>query len=160
MTATLEKRKNASLWSRFCSWITSTENRLYIGWFGVLMIPTLLTATSVFIIAFVAAPPVDIDGIREPVSGSLLYGNNIISGAVIPTSNAIGLHFYPIWESASLDEWLYNGGPYLATQKFYVNYCANISIFFLFCILCTDSRFWDVFLVIVFLYIEHRMEAD
>jgi photosystem II P680 reaction center D1 protein len=38
-----------------------------------------LTATSVFIIAFIAAPPVDIDGIREPVSGSLLYGNNIIS---------------------------------------------------------------------------------
>jgi photosystem II P680 reaction center D1 protein len=62
----------------------------------------LLTATSVFIIAFIAAPPVDIDGIREPVSGSLLYGNNIISGAVIPTSNAIGLHFYPIWEAASL----------------------------------------------------------
>jgi photosystem II P680 reaction center D1 protein len=30
------------------------------------------------------------DGIREPVSGSLLYGNNIISGAIIPTSNAIG----------------------------------------------------------------------
>jgi hypothetical protein len=28
------------------------------------MIPTLLTATSVFIIAFIAAPPVDIDGIR------------------------------------------------------------------------------------------------
>lgn len=52
------------------------------------------------------------DGIREPVSGSLLYGNNIITGAIIPTSNAIGLHFYPIWEAASLDEWLYNGGPY------------------------------------------------
>ncbi|KAL3806317.1 hypothetical protein ACJIZ3_000104 [Penstemon smallii] len=76
------------------------------------MIPTLLTATSVFIIAFIAAPPVDIDGIREPVSGSLLYGNNIISGAIIPTSAAIGLHFYPIWEAASVDEWLYNGGPY------------------------------------------------
>jgi len=78
MTAILEKRANATLWARFCEWITSTENRLYIGWFGVLMIPTLLTATSVFIIAFIAAPPVDIDGIREPVSGSLLYGNNII----------------------------------------------------------------------------------
>ncbi|KAK1326950.1 Photosystem Q(B) protein [Acorus calamus] len=76
------------------------------------MIPTLLTATSVFIIAFIAAPPVDIDGIREPVSGSLLYGNNIISGAIIPTSAAIGLHFYPIWEAAFVDEWLYNGGPY------------------------------------------------
>jgi photosystem II P680 reaction center D1 protein len=52
------------------------------------------------------------DGIREPISGSLLYGNNIISGAVVPSSNAIGLHFYPIWQAASLDEWLYNGGPY------------------------------------------------
>ena len=62
--------------------------------------------------AFIAAPPVDIDGIREPVSGSLVYGNNIISGAVIPTSNAIGLHIYPIWEAASLDEWLFNGGSY------------------------------------------------
>jgi photosystem II P680 reaction center D1 protein len=50
--------------------VDSGENRLYIGWFGVLMIPCLLTATCVFIIAFVAAPPVDIDGIREPVSGS------------------------------------------------------------------------------------------
>ena len=71
MTAILERRESESLWGRFCNWITSTENRLYIGWFGVLMIPTLLTATSVFIIAFIAAPPVDIDGIREPVSGSL-----------------------------------------------------------------------------------------
>jgi photosystem II P680 reaction center D1 protein len=41
-----------------------------------------------------------------------MYGNNIISGAVVPSSNAIGLHFYPIWEAASLDEWLYNGGPF------------------------------------------------
>ena len=31
----------------------------------------------------------------------LIYGNNIISGAVVPSSNAIGLHFYPIWEAAS-----------------------------------------------------------
>jgi photosystem II P680 reaction center D1 protein len=76
------------------------------------MIPTLLAATICFIVAFIAAPPVDIDGIREPVAGSLMYGNNIISGAVVPSSNAIGLHFYPIWEAASLDEWLYNGGPF------------------------------------------------
>ena len=83
MTATLVKRENTNLWSRVYAWITSTENRLYIGWFSVLMIPTLLTATSVFIIAFIAAPPVDIDGIREPVAGSLLYGNNIISGFIL-----------------------------------------------------------------------------
>ncbi|WP_273436547.1 photosystem II q(b) protein [Synechococcus sp. UW140] len=101
-----------SSWESFCEWVTSTDNRIYVGWFGVLMIPCLLAATICYIVAFIAAPPVDIDGIREPVAGSFLYGNNIISGAVIPSSNAIGLHFYPIWEAASLDEWLYNGGPY------------------------------------------------
>jgi len=109
----LANKKDAStVWKQFANWITSTENRLYIGWFGTLMFPTLLAATTCFIAAFIAAPPVDIDGIREPVAGSLLYGNNIISGAVIPSSNAIGMHLYPIWEAASLDEWLYNGGEY------------------------------------------------
>ena len=68
MTAPLERRAESSLWARFCKWVTSTENRLYIGGFGVLMIPTLLTAVSVLIIVFVAAPSVDIDGIGEPVS--------------------------------------------------------------------------------------------
>ena len=97
MTTTLQRERTASVWDRFCEWVTSTNNRLYVGWFGVLMIPTLLTATTCFIMAFIAAPPVDIDGIREPVAGSLLFGNNIISGAVVPSSNAIGLHFYPIW---------------------------------------------------------------
>ncbi|RVW87844.1 Photosystem II protein D1 [Vitis vinifera] len=62
------------------------------------MIPTLLTATSVFIIAFIAALPVDIDGIREPVSGSLLYGNNIISSAIIPTSATIACYMGHEWE--------------------------------------------------------------
>ena len=120
MTATIAlQQKNA--WDQFCNWVTSTNNRLYVGWFGVLMIPCLLAATTCFILAFVAAPPVDIDGIREPVAGSLLYGNNIISGAVVPSSNAIGLHFYPIWEAASLDEWLYNGGPFqLVTFHFLI----------------------------------------
>lgn len=91
------------------------------------MIPTLLTATTVFIIAFVAAPPVDIDRIREPVSRSLLYRNNIISRAVVPTSNAIRLHFYPIWEAASLDEWLFNRRPYqLIVCHFFLGICSYI----------------------------------
>jgi len=107
MTATIAQQRQLNTWDQFCNWVTSTENRIYVGWFGVLMIPTLLAATICFIVAFIAAPPVDIDGIREPVAGSLMYGNNIISGAVVPSSNAIGLHFYPIWEAASLDEWLY-----------------------------------------------------
>jgi len=112
MTAAIALQRQSNPWNQFCEWVTSTDNRLYVGWFGVLMIPCLLAATTCFIIAFIGAPPVDIDGIREPVSGSLMYGNNIISGAVIPSSNAIGLHLYPIWEAASLDEWLYNGGPF------------------------------------------------
>ncbi|XBH84899.1 hypothetical protein VPH35_072959 [Triticum aestivum] len=114
MTAILERRESTSLWGSFCNWITSTENCPYIGWFSVLMIPTLLTATSVFIITFIAAPPVDIDGIREPVSGSLLYGNNIIS-------------------AASVDEWLYNGGPY-----------ELIVLHFLLGVACYMGREWEL----------------
>jgi hypothetical protein len=108
-------------------WISSLENRIYVGWFGCLMIPTLLTAITAFVIGFIAAPPVDIDGIREPVAGSLLYGNNIISGAVIPSSNAIGVHFYPVWEAASIEEWLYNGGTYqLVVFHFFIGVCAYV----------------------------------
>ena len=108
-TLSKQGRQNGLLagWPQFCEWVTSTNNRIYVGWFGVLMIPCLLAAAACFIVAFIAAPPVDIDGIREPVAGSFLYGNNIISGAVVPSSNAIGLHFYPIWEAATVDEWLY-----------------------------------------------------
>ena len=95
---TLQKREQSLLsgWPEFTEWVTSTNNRIYVGWFGVLMIPCLLAATTCFIIAFIAAPPVDIDGIREPVAGSFMYGNNIIYGAVVQSSNAIGLHFYTI----------------------------------------------------------------
>jgi photosystem II P680 reaction center D1 protein len=99
-------------WSQYCEWMTSVENRIYIGWFGVLMIPTGLTAAIFFLLAFLTAPSVDTDGIREPIMGSLLGGNNMITAAVMPTSAAIGLHFYPLWEASSVDEWLYNGGPY------------------------------------------------
>jgi photosystem II P680 reaction center D1 protein len=76
------------------------------------MIPTLLTAAVCFVLAFIAAPPVDMLGTREPVMGSIMNGNNIISAAIVPTSAAIGLHLYPIWEASSMAEWLYNGGPY------------------------------------------------
>ena len=125
MATSILTRQKSSNWDSFCNWVTDTSNRIYVGWFGVLMVPTLLAATTCFIIAFIAAPPVDIDGIREPVSGALMYGNNIISGAVVPSSNAIGLHFYPIWEAASLDEWLYNGGPYqLIVFHFLIGICA------------------------------------
>lgn len=78
ISSTLERRNTLTdSWQNFCSWVTSTNNRIYVGWFGTLLIPTLLTATICFVLAFIANPPVDIDGIREPVAGSLMYGNNI-----------------------------------------------------------------------------------
>lgn len=53
----LAKKNDKSVWEKFSNWITSTDNRLYIGWFGTLMFPTLLAATACFITAFIAAPP-------------------------------------------------------------------------------------------------------
>ena len=129
----LQRPSSESFWDRFHGWITSTDNRIFIGNFGVLMIPCLSVAAIVFVLAIIAAPPVDLDGIREPLSGSLMYGNNIISAAVIPSSNAIGLHFYPVWEAFSLDEWLYNGGPY-----------QMIIFHFLIGILCYAGRQWEL----------------
>ena len=61
MTATISRQQQSNIWEQFCNWVTSTDNRLYVGWFGVLMIPCLLAATTCFIIAFIGAPPVDID---------------------------------------------------------------------------------------------------
>ncbi|NEZ54848.1 Photosystem Q(B) protein 1, partial [Leptolyngbyaceae cyanobacterium CCMR0081] len=40
MMHTLRPYQSVSPWERFCAWITSTENRLYVGWFGTLLIPT------------------------------------------------------------------------------------------------------------------------
>ena len=112
MKNTSYSQSQVNLLGNFIGLILSTTNRLYIGCFGILMFPLLTLATIAYITAFIMAPAVDIDGIREPVAGSLLYGNNIITGAVIPSSNAIGLHFYPVWESNGFDECLYNGGTY------------------------------------------------
>lgn len=133
MTIAISNSPRVNLWEQFCQWITSTNNRIYIGWFGVLMIPCLLAATTAFTLGIIAAPPVDIDGIREPVAGSFLYGNNIISAAVVPSSNAIGLHLYPMWEANTLEEWLYNGGTY------------QLVVFhFLIGIFCYMGREWEL----------------
>ncbi len=136
MTTLISRRQEVDLgrlWEQFCNWITSTENRIYIGWFGVLMIPTLIASATCFLIAIACAPPVDMEGIREPIVGSLLGGNNLISAAVVPTSAAIGLHFYPVWAADSMAEWLYNGGPYQL-----------IILHFLIGIWCYLGRLWEL----------------
>jgi len=112
--------------------ILSTANRLYIGLFGIIMFPVIILATSVYIFSFLFGAPCDIDGIREPVSGSLLFGNNIISGSLIPSSNSIGLHFYPFWVSSSLDSWLFNGGTY---QLVVIHFIIGVS--------CWMAREWE-----------------
>jgi photosystem II P680 reaction center D1 protein len=57
----------------------------------------------------------------------------LITAAVVPTSAAIGLHFYPIWEAASINEWLVNGGPYQL-----------IVLHFLIGIICYQDREWEL----------------
>jgi len=112
--------------------VLTTSNRIYIGFFGVLMFPLIIVSVLVYSLSFIGAPPVDIDGIREPVSGSILYGNNIITGALIPSSNAIGVHFYSLWSSCSQEEWLYNGGSY----QFVVLHFIGLAI-------CWMGREWE-----------------
>jgi photosystem II P680 reaction center D1 protein len=126
-------KQNQISWEGFCQWVTSTDNRIYIGWFGVILIPVMCTAAITFLIALVVAPPVDSDGIGTMISGSLLSGNNIITAAVVPTSAAIGLHFYPIWDAASVSEWLANGGPYQL-----------IVLHFIIGIICYQDREWEL----------------
>ena len=46
---------------------------------------------------------------------------------------AIGLHFYPGWVAASVDEWLYNGGPY-----------ELIVLHFLLGVACYMGREWEL----------------
>ena len=119
-------------WGYYIGFVLSTANRVYVGCFGTLMFPLLSLAIIAYIRAFIFAPAVDIDGIREPVAGSLLYGNNVITGGVIPSSNAIGVHFYPVWDSNGFDEWLYNG----ATYQFIV-------LHFVFSVCCWMAREWE-----------------
>lgn len=57
-TVILETQKRKPM-VRFYNWITSTETHLYIRWVVVSMIPTLLTTTYVFVIAFIAVSQVD-----------------------------------------------------------------------------------------------------
>jgi photosystem II P680 reaction center D1 protein len=129
----LIQRQNHLSWERFCQWVTSTDNRFYLGWFGVLMVPTLSTAAIVFVIAFIAAPAVDINGIGTHLSGSLWDGNSLLTAAVVPTSAAIGLHFYPIWDAGSVQEWLLNGGPY---QLIVLHFAIGI--------ICYQDREWEL----------------
>jgi photosystem II P680 reaction center D1 protein len=129
----LIQRQNALSWEQFCRWVTSTDNRFYLGWFGVLMIPTLSTAAIVFVIAFIAAPAVDINGVGTHISGSLWDGNSLLTAAVVPTSAAIGLHFYPIWDAGSVSEWLVNGGPY---QLIVLHFAIGI--------ICYQDREWEL----------------
>ncbi|UFP95077.1 photosystem II q(b) protein [Gloeobacter morelensis] len=132
MVAILERLRPKGYWDRFCNWVTSTDNRFYLGWFGVVMVPCMFAAAICFLAAIVAAPPVVVDGLGRMVSGSLLDGNNLITAAVLPTSPAIGLHLYPVWSAPSLDEWLLNGGPYQL-----------IVLHFLVAVACYLGRLWE-----------------
>ena len=110
-------KKDQTVWDKFANWITSTENRLYIGWFGALMFPLSLPPRPASLLRLLQ--PLLVSDLNlpchqslcqffsrmivfsqstltasRPVAGSLLYGNNIISGAVVPSPNAIGMFLF------------------------------------------------------------------
>ena len=99
-TLSTQSRRSGGLLAggpEFCEWVTSTNNRLYVGWFGVLMIPCLLTAAACSS-AFIAAPPVtsmESDKLRVLLCG------NIISRCCSSIFKPIGLHFLPYLGSSN-----------------------------------------------------------
>ena len=105
MSSTITQSRQSNNWDSFCEWVTSTDNRLYVGWFGVLMIPTLLGTICfhrcVRRLNLLWTSMASVNPVGRFTS---ISANNIISGVVVPSSNAIGLHFYPIWEAFTLDE--------------------------------------------------------
>lgn len=84
------KKDLPALWEQFANWITSTENRLYIGWFGTLMFPTLLTAATCFITAMIAAPPgksaLIVRFFRRPFFSDFLTFNSFYLVVYLPCS--------------------------------------------------------------------------
>ena len=65
MKNTSYSQSQVNLLGNFIGLILSTTNRLYIGFFGILMFPLLTLATIAYITAFIMAPAVDIDGISR-----------------------------------------------------------------------------------------------
>ena len=76
-----------TLWDRFCGWVTSTKKPPLYRLVWSFDDPHSGGGQYLFC-GWPLSPPrrFDIDGIREPVIGSILGGNNLITAAVIPTS--------------------------------------------------------------------------
>merc|ERR1711920_484018 len=58
-------------------------------------------------------------------TNSLFTWWGFVTSFILSTSNRLyigwfGVHFYPVWESLSVDEWLYNGGTYQFTVLHFI----------------------------------------
>ena len=95
MTTIAQSRGSASNWERLLQ-VTSTNNRLYVGWFGVLIVT--FGSNYLFYYCFCAAPR-NIDGIQNQWVPSCRQQHHFKEPCL---PNAIGLHMYPIWEPVVL----------------------------------------------------------
>ena len=75
MTVSSLSQQRVSNWEAFCEWVTSASNCLHVGG-SCADDPYASAATICFIIAFVGAPPVDIDGI-QPVAGRRMQPHHL-----------------------------------------------------------------------------------
>ena len=99
-------------WESYVQWVSSTENRLYVGHFGVLMIPCLLAATTAFIIAFISGPllTLTVSVNRYPTLYSMETTSSLGRSSQQRTqSDSISI---PSGKRRPLTNGLYNGGPF------------------------------------------------
>ena len=122
--ATLFKTTISILVGQLLEWVTSTNNRLYVGWFGVLMIPTLLAATICFVMAFVVHLWTSMASVNpSPVHSCTVTTSSLVQLFPLPTQ--LDSTSIPSGKARHRRVKLYNGGPFqLVVFHFLIGICA------------------------------------
>ena len=126
-------KKDQTVWDKFANWITSTENRLYIGWFGALMFPLSLPPRPASLLPLLQ--PLLVSDLNLPChqnlcqffSRMIVFSQSTLTASGSPSlvlccrettlfpvplcllPTPLECSFSPIWEAISVDEWLYSG---------------------------------------------------
>ena len=75
--------------------VLSTANRLYVGWFGLLMFPLLSVAIIAYITAFILAPAVDIDA-NIDLTYAASFSIEYLTHSILPIKPYYTRHTYSL----------------------------------------------------------------